>query len=75
VLEAVARADVPTVLGHRWRVGDRSARHLALEFYKVLWCAFAPAEALLEARRSITRNDRRRDDDAWAAPILLMQNA
>lgn len=74
-LHALSLADVPTVLGYRWEVMDTSAMHVAMEFYKALWRSFCPGDALLQARRSIATGDRGRDDDAWASPLLLMQNA
>jgi CHAT domain-containing protein len=73
-MEALARADVPTVLGYRWAVPDASASYLAQKFYQTLWRTFSPGEALLEARRDAAIRARGRDNDAWASPILLMQN-
>jgi CheY-like chemotaxis protein len=75
VLEALARADVPAVLGYRWTVADAPAMLLALVFYQMLWRSFSPGEALLEARRSTAMGERGRDDETWASPVLLMQNA
>lgn len=73
-LEAIARADVPIVLGYRWTVVDEPARNLALQFYSSLWRTFAPGEALLEARRCAAQGPGGRDDETWAAPMLLLQN-
>jgi CheY-like chemotaxis protein len=74
MLEALARADIPTVLGYRWTVADDSATLLAKTFYKTLWRNFFPGEALLEARREVTLGQSR-NDETWASPVLLMQNA
>ncbi len=72
VIDALARADIPTVLGYRWTVGDESALHLAKSFYESLWRTFSPAESLLEAR--IYTAAEGRDDDTWLSPVLLVQN-
>jgi hypothetical protein len=74
VLEALARADVPTVLGYRWTVADGPARELALNFYQALWHSFSPGQALLEARRAGVLGSRGRDDETWMSLLLLMQN-
>jgi CheY-like chemotaxis protein len=75
MLEALTRADVPAVLGYRWTIADAPAMLLALVFYQMLWRSFSPGEALLEARRSAAMGERGRDDETWASPVLLMQNA
>lgn len=74
MLEAVAGADVPTVLGYRWTLLDRSALRLAQVFYDTLWRTFSPGEALLEARIRATLGPKGRDDETWASPVLVMQN-
>jgi CheY-like chemotaxis protein len=73
VLDALARADVPLVLGYRWTVADSPAMLLALVFYQMLWRTLSPGEALLHARRSAAMGERGRDDETWASPILLTQ--
>ncbi|HYX72337.1 MAG TPA: CHAT domain-containing protein, partial [Nitrososphaera sp.] len=73
MLEALAHADVSTVLGYRWTVADTSAMFLAEHFYKVLWHTFSPGDALLAARRNVAM-EHGRDDETWASPVLLMQN-
>jgi DNA-binding response OmpR family regulator len=73
-LEALARAGVPIVLGYRWMVADKPAGELAQHFYQALWRTFSPGAALLEARRAIALGPYGRDDETWAAPVLLMQN-
>ena len=75
VMEALALADVPTVLGFRWSVRDDASQLMALVFYQHLWQSFSPGQALLEARRSAAMGERGRDDETWASPVLLMQNA
>ena len=72
MLEALAKADVPIVLGYRWEVADEPAKRLAIDFYGALWRTFSPGEALLEARRKAALGEHGRDDETWAAPILLM---
>jgi CHAT domain-containing protein len=74
MLEAIASADVPIVLGYRWSVLDRSALQLALNFYENLWRTFSPGEALREARIRATLGLKGRDDETWASPVLVMQN-
>jgi CheY-like chemotaxis protein len=74
VMEAIARADVPVVLGYRWDVAARIAKELALSFYHHLWRSFSPGEALLEARQNASTGDLGRDDPTWAAQVLLDQN-
>lgn len=73
VFEALAEADVPIVLGYRWTVRDDPAQRLALDFYQQLWRSFAPGDALLEARRRAAQGQQGRNDETWAAPVLLMQ--
>ncbi|MFN0087531.1 MAG: CHAT domain-containing protein [Blastocatellia bacterium] len=73
-LHALSQADVPIVLAHRWEVGGASSRLLAEEFYQHLWRGFCPEMALLEARRRIALEAGGRNDSAWAAPVLVMQN-
>jgi len=75
MLDALADADVPIIVGHRWSVPDDSARDLALQFYRALWRTFSPGEALLEARRHAARGLLGPDDDTWAAPVLVMQTS
>lgn len=73
VFDALARADVPFVLGHRWVVGDNPARFLARTFYRRLSQTFSLAEALHLAR--VACADRYgRDDPTWASPVLLAQH-
>jgi CheY-like chemotaxis protein len=73
-LEALARGDVPFVLGYRWTVADRPAARLVGDFYRSLWRAFSPGEALLHARISASMEAKGRDDETWASPVLVAQN-
>jgi len=75
MLEAFARADVPVVLGYRWTVADAPAGVMAESFHGSLWRNLSPAESLLRARRASAMSEEGRDDDSWASPVLLMQNA
>ena len=74
VMDALAQADVPLVLGFRWTVADAPAKLMASTFYKHLWLSLSPGRALLQARHSAAMGERGRDDETWASPILLMQN-
>jgi CheY-like chemotaxis protein len=74
IIEALARADIPSVLGYRWTVADASALFLAQSFYESLWRTFSPAESLMEARRDMATNEAGRDDETWLSPVLLVQN-
>ncbi|MFN0111031.1 MAG: CHAT domain-containing protein [Blastocatellia bacterium] len=74
VFEALAKADVPIVIGYRWAVADRPAMRLAEVFYHELWRTLSPGEALLRARQNAAQGDFGRDDDTWASPVMLMQN-
>jgi len=75
IFDALARADVPMVLGYRWEIGDSSASRMAELFYKKLWQTLSPGQALLQTRLEVAEQGLRRDNDAWASPVLLMQNA
>jgi CHAT domain-containing protein len=74
MLEALATADVPIVIGYRWTVADSPALQLAQNFYETLWRTFSPSDALLEARIRATMGPMGRDDETWASPVLIMQN-
>jgi CheY-like chemotaxis protein len=73
VLEALARADVPLIVSHRWRVADAPASMMAQVFYKQLWCTLLPAVAMLRTRLA-AMHEMGRDDATWASPVFLMQN-
>jgi CheY-like chemotaxis protein len=74
LFDALAKADVPMVMGYRWEVDDPSALALAEVFYKRLWRTLSPGEALLEARNEISRRAAGRDNETWASPVLMTQN-
>lgn len=73
LLHALSLADVPAALAYRWEVRDDSAIELATEFYDSLWRNFCPGQALLESRREIALGAEGRDNETWAAPVLLSQ--
>lgn len=73
-MEAIARADVPNVVGYRWTVGDKAALQIAESFYSALWRTLSPAEAMRKARSLAATGSKGRDNYSWASPILLMQN-
>jgi hypothetical protein len=74
MLEALAQADVPMVLGYRWTVADDPAVSIARTFHSSLWHYLCPGESLLKARRASAMSALGRDDDSWASPVFLMQN-
>jgi hypothetical protein len=74
MIDAIVAAGIPNVVGFRCLVSDRSAYHLADEFYRQLFEEQNEKNlslALLEARRSVQR----RGDffDAWASSMLVTQ--
>ncbi len=72
ILEALARAGVPTVLGHRWTVPDAPARAFAVTFYEELMATLSPGAALLRARNAAAANRAGgRDNSMWACPVLV----
>jgi CheY-like chemotaxis protein len=74
VFEALVRAGVPSALGYRWTVLDKSALQLARKFYQKLWRSFSPGESLYYARQEI-KFEQGLNDETWASPVLLMQNS
>jgi CheY-like chemotaxis protein len=75
VFEALAKANVPVVIGFRWSVSDTAAKEFADVFYRELWRTFSPGEAVLRARQNAERGVLGRDDDTWLSPVMLMQSA
>lgn len=73
VIDGLAQADVPAILGYRWTVGDEAAMKLAQAFYRSLWRTLSPPQALFEARRGAAKGPQARSDPTWASPILLCQ--
>jgi CheY-like chemotaxis protein len=74
IFDALARAEVPAVLGYRWTVLDKSALQLARKFYQNLWCLLSLEEALHTAKHEI-KLEQGLDDEIWASPILLLQKS
>jgi hypothetical protein len=72
-LEALARADVPIIVGYRWGIPDPVAVRLAQLFYRELWYRFDPGEALFQARRTIGMAAGGGSNYAWATPVLVLQ--
>jgi DNA-binding NarL/FixJ family response regulator len=73
IFEALVRAQIPTILGYRWTILDKSALQLAKVFYRELWRTLSPGEALYYAKQELIF-DRGLDDETWTSPVLLMQN-
>lgn len=71
IMDALVRAGVPMVLGHRWDVTDAGALHFAVSFYDALFETHCPARAVLRARNAVYASDP--TDVAWGAPILVVQ--
>lgn len=74
ILAALARADVPTVLGLRWPIPEQRAVLLASTFYRHLWRSFSPAESLLAARIACSQAEEA-EEMSFASPVLLMQGS
>lgn len=74
VFDALAKANVPTVLGYRWVVGDDSALAMAAGFYAWLCRTLSPSEALFQARAGIAQGNLGWNDETWLSPILISQN-
>ena len=72
-LHALSQADIPAALAYRWEVNDASALKFASDFYSSLWLSFCLGQALLSSRHKIILEKDGRDDDTWAAPVLLCQ--
>ena len=74
-LHALSQADVPAALAYRWEVEDASALVLAQSFYEFLWRSLSLSQALLSSRRKLARGPDGRDNETWAAPVLLSQTS
>ena len=70
IADAVIQAGIPSVLGYRSPVSDRSAIALAKAFYESLLSRGRLDVALWEARSKLSDN---RDDSTWLSPILISQ--
>ena len=68
IADALIQAAIPSVLGFRWPVTDHGAAKLAEKFYESLARHGQLDVALLEARKSINR-----DDLTWLSPVLITQ--
>lgn len=71
--QALLAGGVPTVLGHRWEVLDKSSVEFARAFYTNLWRTFRFEDAVLAARQAAAQGDLGRDDPIWASPVLIDQ--
>lgn len=69
--DAAVQTGVPSVLGFRWPVSDKSALKLAMAFYQSLLEQGSPEVALWSARRELAALDR--NDPTWLSPILIYQ--
>jgi CheY-like chemotaxis protein len=74
VMHALAHADIPYIVGYRWKVDDDSALAMAEAFYTELLQTLSPRDALLQARRKAALGIRGRDESIWAAAVLIAQN-
>lgn len=73
-LDALVKAGVPWVLGHRWMLPDRAAVLFTQLFYHSLWRFLDPGLAVLKARQGIAnQDDYQRDNPIWASSILVSQ--
>jgi DNA-binding response OmpR family regulator len=70
VIDALAQAGVPAVLGYRHPVGDASAVRFAEHFYRGLTARGELDLALFDARNRMSAN---RDDPSWLTPLLVLQ--
>jgi len=64
-------AGVPSVLGLRSPIADKTALSLAVEFYRALGRTGEVDRALYEARVVLAAKNR--DDPGWLSPILVHQ--
>lgn len=73
VMDAIARAGVPYVLGFRWYVTDSGSRRFAAHFYNYLFQQpLVPERAVWYARQQIYME--KGNDETWMSPILVAQN-
>jgi DNA-binding response OmpR family regulator len=68
IADALIQAGIPSALGFRWPVSDQGAVQLAVGFYDTLARDGRLDVSLLEARKSIER-----DDLTWLSPVLIAQ--
>jgi CheY-like chemotaxis protein len=69
LVDAIASAGVPTVVGHRWPVVDtaHSLRFVTV-FYEKLLSEYSPEQAILRARKEL-----RDYDHIWASSVIFVQ--
>lgn len=69
LLDAVAHAGVPTVVGHRWPMVDtKQGLSFVESFYEKLVRGYVPEDAILRARRELQEHDY-----VWASPVMYVQ--
>jgi DNA-binding response OmpR family regulator len=69
---SIIQAGVPSALGFRWEVSDKSAANMAKYFYTSLFDQGHPDKALYDARSQIAKNNM--DDPTWLSPLLIVQD-
>ena len=70
-MDAVSRAGVPVVLGHRWPLTDTSSAEKFTEtFFESLLRREAPEQALLKARQALPEQD-----PTWASAVMIVQES
>lgn len=73
LLESVALAGIPNVIGMRWPITPGDAKILATQFYRALFPKGSTAtveEALMRARSATVNFD---DQSVWCSPILVKE--
>jgi CHAT domain/TIR domain/Effector-associated domain 8 len=68
MVQAIAEAHVPEVIGFVWPIEDTQSRVLAGQFYKRFLRRFDASMSLYHARTSFEEENR-----IWAAPVLIQQ--
>jgi hypothetical protein len=74
---ALAKNNVPAIVGFRWDIDDDRAYEYTKTFYKVLFEGqeHSLEYAFLKARQTMHNDARNRQNPIWAAPILVSQYA
>ena len=72
LVDATICSGIPVALGMRWPISVRGAILLANEFYKNFFGGASCQIALMKARNEAL--NRLAGDDAWASPILIVQD-
>lgn len=75
VMDAIAQAGVPYVLGFRWYVTDSGSQRFANLFYERLFTRrpFVPERAVLYARQCTYEEEAKGADETWTSPIFIAQ--